>query len=137
MMRNQNKYRLIAVLMVFVFSMFNVGLPIVISACPMMMHAPSNLSCCANANDFSGEKLLAQKNTSCCKLTLAAERNTTEFVQSQNQIHLLPKLEIIVPVFVQTYKVEMCSVSLHCSAVDRASPPRHEDIPIFVSSLLI
>lgn len=130
------KYRGGALALAALFCLFNIGLPIVIVACPMMTRAPSSLSCCTNKSDFSGENLRSEKNTSCCKVTLAAERNTTEFVQSQTQNHSLAKLDIIVPIFTPNETL-ISSVSLASSFRVFVSFPRIEDIPIYISSLLI
>ena len=69
----------------------------------------------------------------CCKTVIAAERNKTEFIQSQDQKRELPDFSIV-PV-VRHVEMLQTSYQFPGRAVLFVSPPK--DIPIFTSSLLI
>ncbi|HTK83366.1 MAG TPA: hypothetical protein VL633_13860 [Bacteroidota bacterium] len=129
------RYQLVALGLALVFAVFNVGLPIVVYACPMMQQNASALPCCADNFSGSGSQIGRAIDRSCCKTVVAGERNTTEFVQAkdhQSQVHTP-----ITPLFhqnaVEIMTVQGVSPQRHIAAAV-ASPP---DIPVLFSSLLI
>ncbi|HTY58096.1 MAG TPA: hypothetical protein VMF59_04730 [Bacteroidota bacterium] len=115
------------------FLLFNVGLPILIDACPMPRPVGSMM--CAMCRDDGGEPgREVLKGKPCCAPSLAAERNTSEFLTVQ--------------------KILCDRLALSCTLVYTASPvasslmvsqtfspvPSHfapDDIPVVHSSLLI
>lgn len=136
-MNNILKYRIIALSLVVVFAVFNIGIPIIIASCPMAaMMQSGKCAMCDDQDDPATSKVTTEVNTSCCATTILAERNTNEFVQAKVSISDLSKLLSVV-LTANVYQVLVLqspvSVVYHVSS----SPPIVVDIPIFVSSLLI
>ena len=129
------KYRIIALGMVVVFGVFNIGIPIIIASCsmPEMMRG-SSCPMCDDQERPGSAGFATQNTTACCTTTIIAERNTNEFVQGkaavrESVLHLTP-----IPV-----SVAVISNLSSVSTISRVSPspPIVVDIPLFVSSLLI
>ncbi len=125
-------YRRITFLLLAIFILSNIGVPIVLASCPMMQGNATASSCC---KQYSNElqSINGSKDYSCCKTVIAAERNTTEFVQakfvfslSHFSITLLPQLSNFVS--------NTSSQNLY---TDNSSTLPSVDIPIVTSSLLI
>jgi hypothetical protein len=132
-MLNVSKYRFIAIALAAVFCLFNIGLPIVIAACPMMNSHSGHLACCAEKSSTSGVRFESYKNTSCCTTTFAAKRNTTEYLKEKNESSVLKYVSTLV-LPLRIVDLTSCVVLPSVSP----SPPRTtEDIPVFNSSLLI
>jgi hypothetical protein len=127
-------YRLAILGLICLFCTFNIGLPVVIASCPMMK-AGGRGSCCAPKPSKAHTQSIAKtRSTDCCKTVIAGERNTTEFVQSQFQLHYTPALEaILAPAFFNLN----ANLPVSGWAAIQQHPPPSEDIPITVSSLLI
>ncbi len=134
-MMRVSKYRLVAATLAAVFSLFNVGLPIVIGACPMMGRGVSaRPACCAERHTGSTPALGLALGKDCCRTVLAAERNHAEFLGEKQKL----------AVFSGSFCVNVCSVplrifepQLYVPRVLPAPSPPSEDIPIFTASLLI
>lgn len=129
------KYRISALLLVLVFSLFNIGLPIVVASCPMNENTNAAVcgSCTEQTSDVKGN-LTSAKNTSCCATVIAAEKNSTEFVH----------VKIVLNEFSKSLVTSYTPVNrpidyAHDPLISDqgSSPPRSIDIPIFTSSLLI
>lgn len=129
------KYRIIALGLVVVFGVFNIGIPIIIASCsmPEMMRG-SSCPMCDDQELPTTAMFATAQSTVCCTMTLVAERNRTEFVRAASSLsdlskQLLVVLTVDVPVPVLQSPVYVVRVS--------SSPPTVIDIPIFTSSLLI
>ncbi len=130
------KYRSVAILLAGIFSVFNIGLPVVLHYCKMMETVSSN-SCgmCDKDKMDTGNIQISKTESSCCKAIVAAYRNHTEFLQTQTndvtklQYSVTPLLQFVV-LDEQLRFTKFINLNLH-------SPPLIEDIPIFNSSLLI
>jgi len=116
-----------------VFLLFNVGLPIVIDACPMP-RPPSSMACplCRESGrDGNGPVL---KGKPCCAPQIAAERNISEFIGAQKAAH---------PAVVHLCTLVLPAVTISALPVAESSvafsPPHHipDDIPVAFSALLI
>lgn len=68
--------------LLFTFSLFLVGLPVVISLCPMMMER--GVPCCSTAE--TGVPALTSQTGDCCASYILAERSTTPFVSTSKFI---------------------------------------------------
>ena len=129
------KYRFVAFALVVVFGVFNIGIPIIIASCPMAAMMQGNTcGMCSDQDDPGTSTITTERNTSCCATTIAAERNTNEFVQGKSGLPDLAKLLLVVltehvPVSILLSPVCVVRVS--------PSPPAVVDIPIITSSLLI
>ncbi|MFI5251469.1 MAG: hypothetical protein ACHQQQ_03460 [Bacteroidota bacterium] len=133
-MKQTFTYRLITVALVVLFSVCNIGLPIVIASCPMMKTG-NKLSCCAVKPAANHTQSIArEKSSDCCKTVIAGERNTTEFVQSHFQLQ-----QTQAPVGVLAPVIDNCAGNLVVSRIAsiQLMPPLLGDIPILNSSLLI
>lgn len=128
------KYRATAVFLGLIFSLFNLGLPIVVASCPMMKY--ENAKSCIMCDDgaASGVSIKRTVDTSCCATKFTPGRNTNEFLQTvQNGID---GVKSIVPV-VLTGTVQLVISDSRVLVSTDTSPPVVRDIPILVSSLLI
>ncbi|MBI5476215.1 MAG: hypothetical protein HY964_05695 [Ignavibacteriales bacterium] len=130
------KYRSAAILLAGIFSAFNIGLPIALHYCKMMETVSSN-SCgmCVTDKKECKDIQISKTQSSCCKTIVAADRNQTEFLQTQkNDVTKLehsntPTLQFVILDESLNF-TKFINLNLH-------SPPLFEDIPIFTSSLLI
>ena len=129
-------YRIASLTLALSFSLFNVGIPVILASCPMMDARMSNAPCCTSQNDNSTTGLRASGGSNCCKTVFLAERNTTEFVQFNfrwtNIVHPSP---IIIPIVLAMEFGEAAHPVPYNSG--DTSPPFSRDIPLIVSSLLI
>ncbi len=129
------KYRIVAVALVVVFGVFNIGIPIIIASCsmPEMMRG-SNCPMCDDQDLTSTARFATAQNTACCTTAIVAERNTNEFVQSKTSLSEVSKL--LPAVLVENIPVSILPSPV-CFVSVSSSPPTVVDIPIFTSSLLI
>jgi hypothetical protein len=129
------KYRIIALALVAVFGMFNVGIPVVIASCSMggMMQGGS-CPMCANRENPTTETFTTDQSKVCCTTTIVAERNTNEFVQVKGKT-LEPSKQLVLSPAIFAAISNLSPVSF--APQPSASPPVAVDIPIFTSSLLI
>ncbi len=135
-MQSNFKYRLIALTLTIIFAVFNIGLPVVVASCPMMQTMDAS-ACCAT-NDDATPGVLKFTNTvdkSCCATKFAADRNKTEFLQS-NQTVEHAKQSFDFQLVALSFTPGLQSPVSRLRFVD-SSPPQTRDIPIFISSLLI
>ena len=134
-MVNSFKYRSVALVLVGIFVVFNVGIPVVIASCPMMQKSMRS-SCCPQQSDSKNTVVNKYRDYSCCKTVIAADRNKTEFLQTQNdavtQLHNYSTTPFL---YVSNILESLSFTKLILN--DTHSPPLFEDIPIFNSSLLI
>jgi hypothetical protein len=70
---------IVAGALTIVFSLFNVGLPMVMHFCPMMQESAP---CCAEASAPTGQLQLSNQMGDCCGTYIVAERNTTPFLKA-------------------------------------------------------
>ena len=129
-MINLKTYRIVTFILLAVFLLFNVGLPIVLASCPMIQDKHVASSCCAQKKDGL-QTIKPNKDYSCCKTVIAAERNTNEFVQCKNCVANFDYS--ITPLF---QSIDYSNSQIYLISTYISSPPS-EDIPIFTSSLLI
>jgi hypothetical protein len=136
-MKSISTYRVVAVALVVVFGVFNIGIPLVIATCsmPEMMRG-SSCPMCDDKDVLSGLRFTTAQNAVCCTRAIIAERNTIEFEQSR--INLLDVSKMLLGVS-NTAALSISSLSPPVSVVYQitSSPPAVIDIPIFISSLLI
>lgn len=134
-MKSILRHRIIGLTLAGIFTMFNVGLPVVVASCPMTKYTDS--SACNGCVDGLADGTVRFTNsvdTSCCTTKYAADKNKNEFRQTNAQLvesvkfisatepYIVPHAVINTPQFV---------------ILINASPPGSTDIPILISSLLI
>jgi hypothetical protein len=129
------KYRSVAVILAGLFTVFSVGIPVVLASCPMMK-ASVRASCCAIQPAKDLPVLKTQREYPCCKTIIAADRNKTEFPQTQNDAVTQLENHLITAILYDSNIFETTTFS-KLILNDTHSPPLIEDIPIFTSSLLI
>lgn len=129
-------YRAAALLLVGVCGIFNVGLPIVVASCPMakMQNSPVCIMCTDDAQS-GGPRLSTHVDRSCCETKFAAERNTTEFLQTQHKLERA-KFVVEIPLLSCVAPPTNLSYAGSLRAYD-TSPPYARDLLIIISSLLI
>lgn len=130
-MNRPSKYRTGAALVAALFLLFNVGLPIVVASCPM---SDTLTPACGMCNENSAAQTITlAKNTSCCATVVAADKNSTEFVQLKAAVGEPGTLIMARPALFDPRDLLTGCVSGFIAF----SPPLFTDIPIFTSSLLI
>ena len=140
-MKRNSTYRTSALVLAVLFCLFNIGLPIVVSACPMMKNGKAQGSCCVMKETLAKNTVSLSRNSSCCRTVVAANRNTTEFLQSSNQNDHLLKIESLKLVAVissdLTASVLVTQHIVSDRILGKLFHPLDDDIPILISSLLI
>lgn len=128
-------YRPLALLLAMVFCVFNIGIPVVLATCPMAdMSKPGACPLCARASDTRGESVSRYIDTSCCAVRIAAEGNTTEFLQGKQQVdHTLAAGEVVTASALPALSSNTTPL-IHLSS---SSPPGMQDIPVLVCSFRI
>ncbi|MBI5215907.1 MAG: hypothetical protein HY960_09145 [Ignavibacteriae bacterium] len=128
------KYKRTAFILALVFCIYNVGIPVVISACPMIANNKAKLACCADVSS-GGLKIKSSKDTSCCKFAIVAKPNKTEYLKVKFDFELSNYFSFS---FFQVLIDFSNSNSLYfVSSFTSSSSPPVTDIPVFTSSLLI
>jgi len=128
------KYRSIALVFAVIFIVFNVGIPVVISSCPMMKESVRP-SCCPQQSDFRNPVVNKYNNYSCCKTIISPGKNRIEYIPTNVDINLkIVKYTISSSLEFSTNNyTDVAKRSLS----NTHSPPSFRDIPIITSSLLI
>lgn len=128
-------YRGTAYLLALLFSLFSVGLPIVVASCPMpKLEGYSQCFTCDDGTTPGSAKLTNTVDRSCCVTRYAADRNTTEFLQAHYSSEIV-KGAVTTPILINDCRRTETG-STFVPATD-TSPPFTQDIPILISSLLI
>ncbi len=133
-MINSFKYRSVTVLLAGIFIVFSIGIPVVLASCPMMK-ASVRGACCPTQPMKDLPIFKTQRDYSCCNTVIAADRNKTEFLQTQNVglpqiLNYSTAISYVPDIFESTTFSKLILNDTH-------SPPSIEDIPIFNSSLII
>ncbi len=128
-------HRIIELALAAIFTVFNVGLPVVVASCPMMKYSGS-LACVA-CDDGSAAGTLRFTNfvdKSCCETKYAADKNKNEFLKTNGQsVETLKFISAAELYVVLQVVINSPQFVLHANT----SPPGSFDIPILISSLLI
>jgi hypothetical protein len=126
-------YRIGLLALASLMVIFSAGLPIVIASCPMMKANADRGACCAHIAPRGLAQVHAVVNGSCCKTTLAADRNTNEYLQVSGCTGFIPQPAALVPL----REVPLLHSGL--LAIEQSpSPPNHGgDIPVFLSTLTL
>ena len=107
----------------------------------MMNAGVSRASCCVGTENFMPGTVSVARNSSCCRTVLAANRNTIEFLQSNDQIHHLLKIEpLSFVVSIDQYDgagIQLQTLYSKMRSAGEFLHPLDDDIPVLVSSLLI
>ena len=130
-------YRIGTLLAALLFIVFSVGVPVVVASCPMATMMPGGK--CVECNEQAssdGVTVSTQRNAACCVTVLAAERNTTEYVNSAMHLPSIEKLTAMAVDLPYGIPYAFSSVPSAINAIS-PSPPHSCDIPILLSSLLI
>ncbi len=136
-MRKKSTYRILSTLLAVVFAVFNIGLPVVIDACPMPK-LPGSMTCalCHQRAVPAGESPVVQ-SPRCCSPVLAAERNTTAFVQSQRSSEEFRPVALAVVAPSPSAVLVSALPQIHIFHPSWSPPGRDADLPVLHSSLLI
>lgn len=130
------KYRLFAIILVCVFCVFNIGVPIVVASCPMMDNMTIQKNCCPPLTTTSQENFKGTKDYSCCQTIIAADRNTTEYTQTNDLVNRVVKFLQVIPSPIISTELTIKNNELFITSLFFSV--RHlQDIPIFTSSLLL
>jgi hypothetical protein len=131
-MMHSSTYRVCAIALAVVFGLFNIGLPVVFAACPMMGRLSEPPPCCTQHHQNASTAGAPAFTKNCCKTILAGERNRTEFLGERHGSDLSPAT-------VSSSVTPLCipAGEFLLKAPVRYVDPSPPDIPIFTASLLI
>lgn len=136
MARRETRHRILALSLALTFAVFNVGIPVVLDACPMPKLAGSmNCAMCHEAN-MPKEGSPELRSPSCCSPTLIAAGNTIEFLQAANpqSAAKAPAQEFCCP---NAAPAIVASLISGCTALYGSPPLVSPDLPVLHSALLI
>jgi hypothetical protein len=136
MTRRESRHRILALSLALTFAVFNVGIPVVLDACPMPKAVGSmNCAMCQEANMPKGGSP-ELRSPSCCAPKIVAEGNSNEFLQSANTHTAVkaPVQEFFSPVAAPGVVSPLIS---NCLAPDGIPPLISPDLPVLHSALLI
>ncbi len=120
------------------FLVFTVGIPIVVSSCPMMKMDPSKTSCCPTAAPTDGQRGAVTKATSCCRQTIVLTPNSAVYLQSSLTREIAYDLaSAIVPNVTGDLVTVLASAGALSASSGWSPPQRGEHLSILYSSLLI
>ncbi len=128
------RHKIIGFTLAGIFTVFNIGLPVVVASCPMSKYTDS--SACMSCNNVPSDGVARYMNAvdkSCCVTRYASDKNKVEFlktnVQSESAKYISTADFFIVPQAVFNTSQFIVPAS--------EAPPGSTDIPILISSLLI
>lgn len=129
------KYRIVAVALVVVFGVFNIGIPIIVASCsmPQMMQS-GRCPMCDEQDMPSTASLTTAQSTACCTTAIVAERNMNEFVRAKGGVSDFNNLGVLTGDVLPAFVLHSPIFVVHNVS---SSPPAVVDIPILISSLLI
>ena len=93
-MKINSKKKLFAIGIVAVFSLSNIGLPVVITACPMMKTNEAAMSCCPVMENQPGTTLKPPFSMSCCAKTLVTAALKFESAELKTTSHMQLKFKV-------------------------------------------
>jgi hypothetical protein len=127
------KYRFVTALLVVVFSVFNVGIPVVVAACPMSESGVGALCGSCYSPTGNGQPVYRQhQDRSCCETVLVSEGSGAEFLKAAPALPLVAGVlfvSVIAPFEFSDYSFQSVTVR----SVDTS--PGQENLPILLSSL--
>ena len=135
-MHKLQTYRVVTYTLAGLFFLFNVGVPIVVASCPMLMAGSGSGMCgsCFEFSDDGSQSLIPSRDTSCCSTTIASEANRVEFLR-------VPVATVGIDIFQLVGILPPLDIFFHGSysrlASARNTGPLACDIPVLFSSLLI
>jgi hypothetical protein len=132
-MKESRKYRILIFVLTGLFCLFNVGVPIVVAACPMSGPGPM----CGSCSDFPRDGatgFLPYNDTSCCLTILAAERNTVAFLKAATCL-IGEDVVLLICEILPTDNASISSLSRFPSIT--FTVPGVDDLPVFLSALLV
>ena len=132
--RSRRNHSIIVMSLVAVFALSNVGLPIVIASCHMSSTLAGSCPMCKVHSNSPEQQLAMRSDNSCCRTVIAAERNKTEFVQSQDQKR---DLSVVSSAIAVLQPASLCPDLEQFFVVNLPVPRFSRDIPVTTSSLLI
>jgi hypothetical protein len=123
----------VAAALATLFTVFNVGLPIVAYVCPMM--ASNRCTCACSPQSIEGP-VITYVQMSCCNGSILAERNTVPFLDVVK--YEPPHSEVMLVLSSSNHLAE--SISQHSflpAGTDTGPPPTDTPLYLLSSSLLI
>lgn len=140
-MNRWKRHKLLKLFLGGVFCIFNIGIPVMSSACPMMKSCHRPASCCMVAANPHSVNLRSETTGSCCTQKVSLQRNTNEFLQTTFSPRSEEKstVNLIHHFSGEWVRFAAEDYQTSFSAFLRCCPPlkSHNDIPVLFSSLLI
>jgi len=114
------------------FTLFNVGLPIILFVCPMMNGA----GVCDCSNNETGGLVISYPSGECCNHAVVAERNTIPFLNSSK--YQAPSSEVVLVLSCATpASIEGGLTAQIDNSFNTGPPPGAAPIYLLTSTLLI
>jgi hypothetical protein len=128
---------LLPLVLALMFFISNVGLPIVLVACPVMENRGIEQSCCQDQTNQLAVKLSAFSTSSCCEKTVAAPPLKFESTELKSTVSTAQKFKVEFAFSAESVVFTSTSpiVSLGISSADVLLPARESYL--FTSSLRI
>jgi hypothetical protein len=133
-MASIGKHRMIALFLTATFVLSNVGLPIILSSCPMIGKMTQHCPMCTDHAKAPARQLTSTGRNTCCRTVIAAERNKTEFIGTQDARSQLTALTCILPIL---HPIELSETRDQFFERDLFRFHLSRDIPTLTSSFLI
>ncbi|HUN66793.1 MAG TPA: hypothetical protein VMW43_11915 [Bacteroidota bacterium] len=73
-------FRLLQMFFAVVFTIFTVGIPIMVSACSMMKDGNRGAACCSACGKALPAGISRPTGTACCRTSIAASRSTADYL---------------------------------------------------------
>jgi hypothetical protein len=140
MIRHRLSFHTLFAILAIAFSVFTVGIPLVLSSCPMADAHAGRVACCSYCMDVMTPGIRPAAGSPCCRTVIAARFSTSEYVTISPSEH---QDNFNQPVFLSAYSDAHMVLHSHYPAirvVHLRSPNsylRGTSLPILFSSLLI
>jgi len=124
-----------------IFCLFNIGIPIVGTSCPMMKNGHQNASCCSAIRYNQIASIRFESSNRCCEQKFSFPRNTHEFLQTTPLTGCIEKHLQSIPLSFDAKSIHLIDQGYLLFAIP---PPWFQqrthsscEIPVLLSSLLI
>ncbi len=116
---------------------FTVGIPIVLSACPMMAQGKSGAPCCRQTTEAPGQTSVG-RDFSCCRVQIVATRATSEYLPTAAPaVEPLQSIGTLPAAPAEFFTTPVPAVRVEFRIGSLPPPSRGESIPLLTSSLLL
>lgn len=127
-------YRAVTPFLVAVFCVFNVGIPVVVAACPMSEANGALCGFCFSFPDDGMPGYTTHQDRSCCETVLASEGSKVEFLKTAGTLPTSYNM-LFVTIVTPPDRFSHSISSLTVLSADTS--PGCSDLPVLLSTLLL